>query len=300
VPHCRIQDFSNDYRVTIVIEEHPTAVIDPRARIGEGVSIGPFCVIEGDVEIGDRCRLASRVVVKNRTILGPDNTVEEGAVLGGRPQHVAHHAEPGRLIIGHGNTIRENVTIHRALNSSAATTVANHNLIMVNAHIAHDCHVGSHAIIAINVMLAGHVSIADYAYLSGAVGVHQFCRVGAHCMVGGQARVTKDIPPYVTVDGQTTRVCGLNVIGLRRRGFTADDIQQLKAAYRLIYRHCLTWDEVLELLPRQFPSGPAAAFHEFFAGGTRGFTLERRAPTGATVPLSSSAESQQPSLRRAG
>lgn len=283
-----------------MIDEHPTAVIDPKARIGEGVSIGPFCVIEADVEIGDRCRLASRVVVKDKTTLGPDNVVAEGVVLGGRPQHVAHHAEPGRLLIGHGNTIRENVTIHRALNGASSTTVANHNLIMVNAHVAHDCHIGNHTIIANNVMLAGHVSVADHAYLSGAVGIHQFCRVGAHCMIGGQARVTKDIPPYVTVDGQTTRICGLNLIGLRRRGFTTEEIKQLKAAYRLIYRQCLTWDEVLESLKEQFPSGPAAAFHEFLAGGTRGFTLERRTPPGATVPIPSAADTDSPSLRRVG
>lgn len=283
-----------------MIHEHSTAVIDPRARIGNDVCIGPFCVIEADVEIGDGCQIASHVVVKENTTLGPDNMVEDGAVLGGRPQHVARQTVPGRLLIGRGNMIRENVTIHRALNHASATTVGDDNLIMVNAHVAHDCHIGSHAILANNVMLAGHVSIADHAYLSGAVGIHQFCRVGAHCMVGGQARVTKDIPPYVTVDGQTTRVCGLNLIGLRRRGFTSDDIKQLKAAYRLIYRQSLTWDEVLEALQQQFRSGPATAFEEFFVGGTRGFVLERRTPADATVPLSNAESGEPVSLRKIG
>lgn len=283
-----------------MIHEHPTAVIDPRARIGNNVSIGPFCVIEGEVEIGDGCQLANHVVIKEGTTLGPDNVVEDGAVLGGRPQHVARQTVTGGLLIGRGNTIRENVTIHRALNGSNATTVADDNLIMVNAHIAHDCHIGSQVILANNVMLAGHVSIADYAYLSGAVGIHQFCRVGAHCMVGGQARVTKDIPPYVTVDGQTTRICGLNLIGLRRRGFTAQDIKQLKAAYRLIYRQSLRWEEILTSLREQFQTGPATAFEAFFAGGTRGFVLERRTPSDATVPLSSAEGTESVSLRKIG
>ncbi|MFO7904029.1 MAG: acyl-ACP--UDP-N-acetylglucosamine O-acyltransferase [Planctomycetota bacterium] len=283
-----------------MIHEHPTAVIDPQARIGDDVSIGPFCVIEAGVEIGDGCHLASHVVVKENTTLGPENVVEDGAVLGGRPQHVARQTIPGRLLIGRGNMIRENVTVHRALNHANATTVGDDNLIMVNAHVAHDCHIGSHVILANNVMLAGHVSIADHAYLSGAVGIHQFCRVGAHCMVGGQARVTKDIPPYVTVDGQTTRICGLNLIGLRRRGFTSDDVKQLKAAYRLIYRQSLTWDQVLETLRQQFRSGPATAFEEFFSGGTRGFVLERRTPADATVPLSNSERTEPVSLRKIG
>lgn len=278
---------------------HPTAVIDPKARLGSGVSIGPFCVIEAGVEIGDECQLASHVVIKRRTTLGPRCVVEEGAVLGGLPQHIAHNTEPGSLLIGHGNKIRENVTIHTALDTNDATIVGNDNLIMVNAHIAHDCRIGNHVILANNVMLAGHVSIDDYAYLSGAVGVHQFCRVGAHCMVGGQARVTKDVPPYVTVDGQTTRICGLNLIGLRRRGFKLDDVRQLKAAYRLIYRQGLTWREVLDALEQQFRSGPAAAFYEFFSGGKRGFTLERRTPQDATLPLDP-ADTERPSLRRIG
>ncbi len=206
----------------------------------------------------------------------------------------------GRLIIGHSNNIRENVTMHAALKEQDSTIVGDHNLVMVNAHIAHDCQVGNHTILANNVMLAGHVTVADFAYLSGAVGVHQFCRIGAHCMVGGQARVIKDIPPYVTVDGHSTRVCGLNLIGLRRRGFTHDDIKQLKAAYRTIFRQGLTWVEVLETLERQFPTGPAAAFHEFFAGGRRGFTLERRTPPGATVPLYEPADTSPVSLRKIG
>ena len=221
-------------------------------------------------------------------------------ILGGRPQHLAQHTEPGCLEIGSGNTIRENVTIHTALGATDSTTVGNNNLIMVNAHIAHDCQIGHHTILANNVMLAGHVLVADYAYLSGAVGVHQFCRIGAHAMVGGQSHVKKDIPPYVTVDGQTTRVVGLNIIGLKRRGFTSDEICQLKAAYRIIFRQGLTWHEVLQTLTREFRTGPATAFLTFFAASKRGFALERRTPRGATLPLTDPSQEDHVPLRKIG
>ena len=264
---------------------HSTAVIDPRARIGCGVSIGPFCLIEAGAVVGDDCRLAARVTVKEGTTLGEANKVDEGTVLGGWPQHACHQGEVGQLVIGAANTIRENVTIHCAWHRETAPTVGDHNFIMVNAHIAHDCRIGNHTIITNNVLLAGHVSVDDYAYLSGAVAVHQFCRIGSHCMVGGQAHVKKDVPPFVTVDGQSTRVVGLNLIGLRRRGFTPDEITQLKHAYRIIYRQGLTWSKVLEMLRSTFTSGPAAAFYPFLSDSRRGFIQERRTPTDATVPL---------------
>jgi UDP-N-acetylglucosamine acyltransferase len=264
---------------------HPTAVIDPQAIVGCNVSIGPFCVIEALTVIGDGCRLASRVVVKERTTLGAANEVDEGTVLGGRPQHIARHDQWGHLRIGSGNMIRENVTVHRAMSPDNATVVGDDNLIMVNAHVAHDCRIGSHTIITNNVMLAGHVTVEDYAYLSGGVGVHQFCRVGSHCMVGGQSHINKDVPPYVTVDGESTRVVGLNVIGLKRRGFTLEDILQLKQAYRIMYREGLTWEQVLERLRITFTSGPAANFYPFLRSGQRGFIPERRTPIDATIPL---------------
>jgi UDP-N-acetylglucosamine acyltransferase len=198
---------------------HPTAVVSPLARLGPGVIVHPFCVIEADVTIGEGCVLHNGVVVKSGTTLGQHNQVFDGAVLGGLPQHAHMPEHPGRLVIGDRNTLREHVTIHRAMHAGSATTLGDHNLLMVNVHIAHDCQVANHTIMANNAMLAGHVTIADRAYLSGAVGIHQFCRVGSYAMVGGQARVVKDIPPYVTIDGATTLVVGLNQVGLRRNGF---------------------------------------------------------------------------------
>jgi UDP-N-acetylglucosamine acyltransferase len=264
---------------------HPLAAVNPQAQLGRDVSIGPFSVVEAGVTIGDGCQLEGHVVVKQGTTLGPANRVCEGAILGGLPQHVRCPEQCGRLEIGAGNTIREYVTLHRPLHEGATTRIGDHNLLMINVHVAHDCQVGSHVIVANNSMLAGHVVVEDRAYLSGAVGIHQFCRVGAYAMVGGQARVVKDIPPYVTVDGVSNFVVGLNLVGLRRGGFSPDDISQLKRAYRAIYRSGLKWGDVRRRLEEEFSTGPAARFAEFFAGGTRGFTPERRMPPATTIKL---------------
>jgi UDP-N-acetylglucosamine acyltransferase len=264
---------------------HSTAVVNSGAEIAPDVTMGPFCVIEADVVIEAGCQLASHVVIKRGTHLGPNNQICEGAVLGGKPQHLRAGERVGRLRVGCGNMIRENVTIHCGLHEEDVTTVGDHNMIMVNAHIAHDCHVGDHVILANNVMIAGHVTIESRAYLSGASGVHQFCRVGQLAMVGGQARLTQDVPPFVMIDGGSTHVVGLNRIGLQRNGYSREEIHQLKSAYRLIYRSGLTWTELLEQLQAEFPSGPAAAYYEFFRDVKRGFVRERRAPQKSTLRI---------------
>ncbi|MCS7304706.1 MAG: acyl-ACP--UDP-N-acetylglucosamine O-acyltransferase [Thermoguttaceae bacterium] len=261
------------------------SVISPEAQIGQGVEIGPFCVIESDVVIGDRCRLAAGVVIHSGTRLGPDNRIFEGAVLGGLPQHVRIPDKPGLVIIGAGNVIREHVTVHRSLYSTEATRIGDNNLLMVNVHVAHDCQLGSHIVVANNTMLAGHIEVADRAYLSGAVAVHQFCRIGAYAMVGGQAHINQDVPPYVTVDGLSSRIVGLNFVGLRRAGFSSEDILQLKRAYRVIYRSGLRWEEILEILRTEFAEGPAALFYPFLASSKRGIVSARRPPSGGTLKL---------------
>jgi UDP-N-acetylglucosamine acyltransferase len=157
---------------------------------------------------------------------------------------------------------------------------------MVGAHVAHDCTLGDGVILTNNTLLGGHVTVDDKAYLSGGVAVHQFCRIGRLAMVGGLARVRRDVPPFVLIDGDTTMVVGLNKVGLRRAGFTGDEFSQLKAAYRIIYRNGLTWQETLDMLRVQFTEGPAAEFLPFFlAGGKRGYVQERRTPPGAIVRL---------------
>ena len=279
---------------------HPSAIVDPSVRIGSGVTIGPFCVIERDVRLGEDCHLAAHVVVKSGTVLGPGNLVFEGAVLGGLPQHVNIPENPGRLVIGAGNTIRENVTFHRALQEDGETIIGDNNLFMVNTHIAHDCRIGNHTIFTNNSMLAGHVTIGDRAYLSGAAAAHQFCRIGAYAMVGGQAHINKDVPPFVTLDGLSSHVVGLNSIGLRRAGFTSQQISQLKEAYRVIYRSGLCWNDILQKLQEDFTDGPAAQFYQFLSTTTRGIMAERRLPPGAVVKLRQVEETMPRIHTRAG
>lgn len=264
---------------------HPTAIVSPRAELGKNVQIGPFCIVEDGAVLGDDCTLAAHVVVKSGSTLGRNNQISENAVIGGKPQHAKLGAQYGRVRIGNDNQIREHATIHAAFKPDQETIVGDGNLIMVNVHLAHDVVIGNHVVLVNNVMIAGHVLIEDRAYLGGAVGVHQFCRIGRLAMVGGQAHVAQDVPPYVTVDGSTTRVVGLNRVGLRRNGFGDDDMLQLKAAYRLIYRSGLRWTEVMAALAEQFPTGPASSFLPFLACGKRGFIHERRTPRSATLRL---------------
>jgi UDP-N-acetylglucosamine acyltransferase len=265
---------------------HPLAVVSPHAEVGANVRIGPFCVVEAGVKLGDGCHLTGRVTVKSGTVLGRDNLVMDGTVLGGMPQHIHLPEYPGVVVIGDGNVIRENVTVHRALEAGHVTTIGSRCLLMVGSHVAHDCTVGDGVILTNNTLLGGHVSVSDKAYVGGGVAIHQFCRIGRLAMVGGLARVLRDVPPFVTIDGDTAMVVGLNKVGLRRAGFTAEEFVQLKTAYRVMYRSGLTWNEMLDALGVQFTTGPAAEFLPFFlAGGKRGFVQERRMPPGAIVRL---------------
>ena len=255
---------------------HPLAVVGDRATLGNDVEIGPFAVIEDDVEIGDGCRVGARVSIKSRTRMGAENYIHEGAIIGGVPQHLKVQDDTGELVIGSRNTIREYATLHVGMSAGEPTRIGDGNMIMVGAHVGHDCHIGNQCIIINNALLGGHVSVGDRAYLSGGVAIHQFCRIGAHSIVSGPARIIQDVPPYVTVDGTTGKIVGLNLVGLRRHGFDDEQIRELKSAYRLIYRSGLRWSDMLEKLSQQFPCGPATLFHEFMSQGTRGFLQERR------------------------
>ncbi|MBC8352848.1 MAG: acyl-ACP--UDP-N-acetylglucosamine O-acyltransferase [Planctomycetes bacterium] len=277
---------------------HPSACVSPRAELGRGVSIGPFSIIEDDVFIGDNCRIAGHVTIKSGTALGARNEIAEGAVLGGIPQHMKAGSELGTLLIGNENRIREYVTIHRGLNSSDSTKVGDGNMIMVNAHVAHDCHIGNNTVIVNNVMLAGHITVGDGVYLGGAAGVHQFARIGRLAMIGGQSHLSQDVPPFVMVDGISNYIVGLNLIGLRRAGFTRDEIKDLKAAYRVIYRSGLLWKDTLEVLKNTFTGGPACEFHEFLSTGERGFVQERKTPRGASIKLAEPTASVEESVRK--
>ena len=265
---------------------HPTAVVSPAARIASDVEIGPYSIVEAGVEIGRGSRLAGYVAIKEGTTLGCENQVMEGVVLGGLAQHLAPSLRPGRLVIGSRNTIREQATVHRAMNEGHATRVGDDCLFMVGAHVAHDCRVGNQVILTNNVLVGGHVEVHDRACLGGASAVHQFCRVGRLTMVGGHARVVQDVPPFMLTDGDSGMVVGLNRVGLRRAGFDRCQVAQLKAAYQLIYRQGLAFDEMLAALETEFPEGPAAEFAGYFRGGNkRGFVQQRRHPPQATIRL---------------
>jgi UDP-N-acetylglucosamine acyltransferase len=264
---------------------HPLAIVSPDAQIGKQVTIGPFAVVESDVVIEEGCRIAAHAVIKDGTRLGPHNEVCEAAILGGHPQHLKKPAQLGRLEIGAHNIIREHATLHRSMKYDSATVVGEHNLLMAGAHVAHDCVVGSHIVLANNVLLAGHVIVEDRAFVSGGVGVHQFCRIGALAMIGGLARVIQDVPPYMLIDGNSGCIVGLNLVGLRRNGYSTEQVAELKRAYRVIYRRGLKWSNVLETLQTEFTAAPAASLCAFLSSGTRGFVQERRMPPGATIKL---------------
>lgn len=255
---------------------HPTALISTRAQLGNGVEVGPFVVIEDDVVIGDDCTVLARASIKKNTTLGHNNLIAEGAIIGGRPQHTAAPEDVGTLVIGNNNQFRENSTVHCGLRPGMVTTIGNNCLLMVNAHVGHDSQIADRVILVNNSMIAGHVIVGERAYISGGVGIHQFCRIGRCAMVGGTALIVQDVLPYVTVDGDTARVVGLNTIGLKRNGFSEKDILDLKKCYRLLYRSGLPLAEIVGLLKAQFPEGAAAEFASFLANCKRGFIQERR------------------------
>jgi UDP-N-acetylglucosamine acyltransferase len=264
---------------------HPLAVVSPHAELGSNVRIGPFCVVEAGVVLGDGCHLTGRVTIKSGTVVGRDNLIMEGTVLGGMPQHLHMPEHPGTTVIGEGNVFRENCTVHRALAAGNATRIGNRCLFMVDAHVAHDCTVEDNVVLTNGTMLGGHVTVGCKAYMGGASAVHQFCRIGRLAMVGGMGRVVRDVPPFIMLDGVSAMVVGLNKVGLRRAGFTPEEILQLKQAYRVIYRSGLMWQEMIDALRLQFPTGPASEFAPYFLGGKRGFVQERRTPPGAIVRL---------------
>lgn len=226
---------------------HPTAVVDKSAEFGADVEIGPGCVIGPDVKLGDRTRLIAHVFIESHTTIGPDNTVFPFAGLGGTPQDLSYKGEPTRLEIGKNNVIREHATLHRGTARGAAVTVIGDNcLIMGNCHVAHDCIVGNHVIMAQTATIGGHVKVGDHAFLGGLSGVHQHGRVGRHAFVGASALMTTDLIPFGSAIGNHAHLGGLNVVGLKRRGFSREQIHDLRAAYRLLFAEEGTFQERIE------------------------------------------------------
>ena len=226
---------------------HPSALIDKGAALGKGVSIGAYCCVGAEVELGDGVTLHAHAVVAGRTTVGPNTELFPFASIGHRPQDLKYAGEPSRLAIGANNVIREYVTMNPGTaGGGMITRVGNNGLFMAGAHVAHDCSIGDHVIMVNNATLGGHVEVGDFAIIGGLSAVHQFVRIGKHAMVGGMSGVENDVIPFGSVMGNRAYLCGLNVVGLKRRGFNRDDIHKLRNAYRLLFAQEGTMQERLD------------------------------------------------------
>lgn len=227
----------------------PQAVIDPRARIDESVEIGPFCLIGPDVSIGPGTKLANSVTILGHVTIGSHNQIHAGAVIGGEPQDLSYRGSPTRVTIGDHNVIREGVTINRATEKeTGVTTLGSHCYLMACSHIAHDCQVGSHVILANAALLGGHVHVQDHASISGGVAVHHYTTIGSYSFVGGLSRVLQDVAPYLLVEGSPSRPRCVNIVALKRNGFDPAVISALSDAHRLVYRTKVGLDHAREIL----------------------------------------------------
>jgi UDP-N-acetylglucosamine acyltransferase len=251
---------------------HPTAIVHPGARLGANVRVGPYSIIGEQVEIGDDTLVGPHVVISGHTRIGRENRIYQFSSLGEAPQDKKYAGEPTRLEIGDNNTIREFCTFNiGTVQDQGVTRIGNDNWIMAYVHIAHDCQVGDHAIFANNAQLAGHVRIDDWAILGGYTGVHQFCRIGAHVMTAVGTVILQDVPPYLMAAGNTASPYGINVEGLKRRGFSADAIMALKRAYRVLYKSGLMLDEARQKLAEMAETAPdVQRFVDFLALSKRG------------------------------
>ncbi len=253
------------------------AIVSPKAQLGDGVSIGPNTIIEDDVVIGSHTIIASNALIANGTRLGRECRVHHGAVLGTIPQDLKFRGEITTLEIGDQTTIREYATLNRGTHDRTKTTVGNHTFIMAYAHVAHDCAIGNHVILANAVNMAGHVVIEDYAVVGGMVAIHQFTRIGRHSMIGGGFRAVKDVPPYILAGQEPLAYQGLNIVGLRRRNFSPDTLNTLEKAYRLIYESDLNVTQALQRIATELPmTDEVKHVVEFIERSKRGIIWSRR------------------------
>ena len=227
---------------------HVTAIVHPEARIPESTSVGPYSIIGPGVTIGERVTIGSHVLIERDTSVGDDTQIFKGAVLGTDPQDLKYAGEATTLAVGDRTTIREYATLNRGTSDSGTTVVGDDCLIMAYAHVSHDSRVGNHVILANSVNMGGHVIIEDWAIVGGVTAVHQFVRIGCHSFVGGGSRLPQDVAPYVMVAGSPCSAYGLNIVGLRRRGFQRAAIRQIREAYRLVFQSSLNVSQALDQL----------------------------------------------------
>ncbi|MBD2313364.1 acyl-ACP--UDP-N-acetylglucosamine O-acyltransferase [Desertifilum sp. FACHB-1129] len=253
---------------------HPTAVIHPGAKLHPTVRVGAYAVIGEHLEIGAETTIGPHVVLDGWTKIGDRNQIFAGAAIGLEPQDLKYDGSASWVTIGNDNLIREYVTINRATGAGEVTALGNQNLLMAYAHVGHNCKIGDRAIIANSVALAGHVTIESQARISGVLGIHQFVQIGRLAMVGGMSRVDRDVPPYMLVEGNPSRVRSLNLVGLKRAGLSAAELSNLKKAYRLLYRSGLSFNQALEQLELLADNEHLQHLHRFLklsvAPGRRG------------------------------
>lgn len=255
---------------------HSTALVDPAAELDASVAVGPYATIGPHVRIGAGTTVGAHCVIEGHTTIGADNRIFQFASLGAQPQDKKYADEPTRLVIGDRNTIREFCTFNTGtVQDQGLTQIGHDNWIMAYVHIAHDCIVGNHTVLANNATLAGHVSVGDHAILGGLTGVHQFTQIGAHVMAGFASHISQDVPPFMLVDGNPLAVRGFNLEGLRRRGFSPERLAAVKQMHRLLYRQGLTLEaarQAIAALPAQYPeaAGDIEALGAFIAGSRRG------------------------------
>ncbi len=252
---------------------HSTAVIDPRASIGEGCEIGPYCVIGPDVELGPGCWLQHHVSLSGPSRFGAGNRFHSFAAIGGQTQDLKYTVEPTHLHVGDGNVFREFVTVHRGTNPGSVTRIGNRGNFLAYVHIAHDCVVGDDVIFSNNGTLAGHVKVRDRAVIGGLTAIHQFCRIGSLALTGGCSKIVQDVPPYMIADGNPAKVRSYNKVGLERNGFDEAQIRNIKECYRILYRSHLNTQQAVERIRADLPeTAEVKEILDFIGESDRGLT----------------------------
>lgn len=253
---------------------HPSAIVDPQAQVSVSAEIGPYCVIGAEVSIGAGTRLLANIYVDGPCEIGEENVFYPYSTVGMAPQDLKYHGEPSQTRIGHRNQVREFVTIHRGTEGGGMlTSIGDDNLLQAYAHVAHDCHLGSHTIMGHGATLGGHVSVEDYASVGAQSGVHQFCRIGAHCYIGGYSVITQDVLPYsLVVTERSARLFGANKVGLERRGFSTESIQAIHKVFRTLTRAGMNTEQALAKIREDIePGDEVERLISFIETAERGF-----------------------------
>ena len=253
-------------------EIHPTAIVHPKARLADDVTVGPYTIVGEHLSIGPGTRIDGHVVLEGRTTIGAGCHVYPFSSIGQPPQDLKYGGEPTRLVIGDHNVIREYVTLNLGTaGGGGVTTIGDHNFFMAYVHVAHDCHIGHHTVFANAATLAGHITVGNWAMVGGLVGIHQYVRIGPYAMIGGCSGLGQDVPPYLIAAGRPATLFGLNSIGLKRRGFTEDQLRALKQVYQLLFRSTLKRKEALKQVSAEWGTNPEVmALVQFIEQSERG------------------------------